>query len=264
MTEEADPGRFAGDTIMTIVSERTLNVPGSQYDAAMHLAALADLITTVLRTGIGAWGRPESRTWKSMVWESSAFVEDGIRLRRIVLVDHWSDDRKLHELHSWKTLGEQTIYELPMTLTVVVIGQRRISRYPSPWSRGWLHPRSRSLRIQKRGGETFKGGWVECWREQHDEISRDEWLDVMRKDNVMREVCFPVDVDLPRDGLLVPLRALAENKMREIFFTQKTPPPTISACDWPRRCKFHGCCWNLKEPTVSSGFVQLPQLIHTS
>lgn len=264
MSEEKDPGQCAGDTIMTIASERRLNVPGSQYDCALHLASLADIITTVLRTGTPAWAHPTSRAWQTLVWESSAFIEAGIRLRRIALVDRWSDERKLHELHSWKTLGEQAIYELPMTITVVVIGHRRIGRYHSQWSKGWLHPRSKTLRIQKRSGESFKGGWVECWREQHDGISRDYWLDMMHKDHVMPEVLFPVTVDLPRDNLLVPIRALAEHKMQEIVAAPKTPPPTISACDWPRRCKFHDCCWHLKEPTAHSGFVQLPQLIHTS
>lgn len=264
MSMEADPGRHAGDMVMTIASERTLNVAGSQYECALHLAALADLIVTVLRTGTSPFARPSSRTWKTLTWESSCFVEAGIRLRRVVLVDHWSEERKQHELHSWRTLGEQAIYELPMTLSVVVIGQRRISRYPSAWTRGWLHPRSRTLRIQKRGGESFKGGWTECWREQHDEISRDHWLEMMQKDHVLPKLVFPVDVDVPEDGFLVPIRALAENIMREIFQTSATPPPTISACDWPKRCKFHNCCWNLKEPTKLAGFVQLPQLIHTS
>lgn len=264
MSEEKDPGQWAGDTIMTIASERRLNVPGSQYDCALHLASLADIIVTTLRTGTGAWARPTPRTWQTLAWESSAFVEAGIRLRRVALVDRWTDERREHELHSWRTLGEQAIYELPMTLTVVVIGNRRIGRYHSPWSKGFLHPRSKNLRIKKRGGESFKGDWVECWREQHDEIERDDWLEMMHKDGVLPEVCFPVLVDIPKDGFRVPIRALAENKMREIFSTQKTPPPTISACDWPRRCKFHDCCWKLKEPTEGSGFVRLAQLIHTS
>lgn len=264
MATDGDPGQFAGDTIMTIASERRLNVPGSQYDCALHLASLADIITTVLRTGTPAWARPTDRTWQTMVWESSCFIEAGIRLRRIALVDRWSDERRMHELHSWRTLGEQAVYELPMTISVVVIGNRRVGRYPSPWSRGWLHPRSRTLRIQKRGGETFKGGWTECWREQHDEIEREHWIEMMRKDGVLSEHLFPIMVDLPKDGFLVPARALAQSKMQSIVTTTKTPPPTISACDWPRRCKFHGCCWNLKEPTANAGFVPLPQLIHSS
>lgn len=263
-SEEKDPGQHAGDTVMTIASERTLNVPGSQYECALHLASLADLITTTLRTGTPPWARPESRSWKTLTWESSCFVEGGIRLRRIALVDRWSDERKGHELHSWRTLGEQAIYELPMTITVIIIGHRRIGRYPSAWTRGWLHPRSRSLRIQKRGGETFKGGWVECWREEHDEISRDQWLEMMHKDKVLPELIFPVTADIPEDGFLVPIRALAENKIREVFSARETPPPTLSACDWPKRCKFHGCCWNLKEPRKLSGFVPLQQLMHTS
>ena len=264
MSEEKNPGQLAGDTIMTIASERRLNVEGSQYDCALHLASLADLITTVLRTGSPAWARPAARTWQTLTWESSAFVEAGIRLRRVAIVDRWSDERKLHELHSWRTLGEQALYELPMTITVIVTGQRRLGRYHSPWTRGFLHPHSHNLRIQKRSGESFSGGWAECWRELHDEIEREQWLEMMRKDGALPQVMLSLDVPVPGEELLRRVRALARNKMLGIFGTTNTPPPTISACNWPRKCKFHDCCWQLKEPSINTGFVQLAQLIHTS
>lgn len=264
MCEGNDPGQFAGDTIMTIASERRLNVPGSQYDCALHLASLADLITTALRTGTPAWARPAARTWQTLIWESSAFIERGIRLRRVVLVDRWSEERKLHELHSWRTLGEQAVYELPMTLTVIVHGQRRVGRYHTPWSQGWLHPLSKELRIKKRSGERFQGNWRECWREQHGEIDRDRWLEMMHKDKVMPEVMFNVDAPVPPDKLLVPVRTLAQDKMQALVESARTPRPTISACDWPRKCKFHACCWGFKDPNERNGFVRISQLVSTT
>lgn len=244
-----DPGQYAGDSIMSIAGERGLDFDGNRYECAMHNAALANIIVTVLRSG-RPWALPEDRKVKSFTWVSGCFVEpSGTRLRRVLCVDRWTDERKLSEMHSWRTLGEQAAYGLPMTLTVVLIGQRRDGKHHSPWSKGWLHPRSRNLRIAKRSGEKFDGNWIQCWREEQANISRDKWLDAMRADGVMHDVMFDVEVPVPDPAFLSKIGRLAERKMEAMTGTTEVPPPNISVCHWPTKCQFADCCWTFTEPS---------------
>jgi hypothetical protein len=252
-----DPGQYAGDSIMTMAAERGLDTSGNKYECAMHNAALADIIVTVLRSG-GPWARPEDRKVKSFTWVSGVFVEpSGTRLSRVICVDRWNDERKLSEMHAWRTLGEQAAYGLPMTLTVVLVGQRREGRHHSPWSKGFLHPRSRNLRIAKRSGEKFDGNWIQCWREEQENISRDKWLDAMRADGVMHDVLFDVEVPAPDPAFMSKIGRLAERKMEAITGAKEIPPPNISVCDWPTKCQFATSCWEFTEPSERTGFIAI-------
>lgn len=256
LTEESDFGQLAGDTVMTLATERELAVEGSQYTCAMHHAALADLIVTVLRARMPKLGRPEDRVTKTLTWVSGVYVEaSGVRLRRVVLVDRWSKERELAESHSWRALGEMSVYGMPMTLTVVLIGQRREGKHHSPWSKGFLHPVSRTLRIKKRDGESFGGNWTPCWREEQDWLSRDKWIDTMRADHVLNDVVFDVDLDLPHPMMMDKVKRLAESKLKAIALTQELPEPRISQCDWPVPCEFRDCCWSFREPSERTGFI---------
>lgn len=244
---------------MTLCAERGLDIAGSGiYAVAMHFAALSDVIVTVLRARMPNLGRPEDRTTKSLTWASNCFVEpSGVRLRRIVIVDRWNEERKLAESHSWRSLGEMAAYELPMSLTVVLVGQRREGKHHSPWSKGWLHPRSHNLRIRKRSGEGFDGRWIPCWREEQDELSRDLWIDTMRSDGVLGDVLFDVDLEQPCPELASKIRHLAANKLQAIREATVTPPPNISVCDWPTPCQFRECCWSFTEPSERNAFVTI-------
>lgn len=259
MSDEPDPGVRSGDEVMTIATERELDILTSQYDCASHTAALSDIITTVLRNrSTLRYERPEDRTVKSLTWVSGAFLEPtGLRLRGIRIVDRWSDERRQAELHSWRTLGEQAVYELPMTLTVIVVGQRRDGRHHSPWSRGYLHPKSRFLRIASRvGNKSAFSGFIPCWREECDNISRDKWIDQMEEDGAMSQVLMDVDLPVPDPAFLSKIRHLAEKKMQQIA-AKDVPPPNISACDWPTPCMFRKCCWSFTEPSERNGFFRV-------
>jgi hypothetical protein len=256
LTDEEDPGQLAGDTVMTLATERELAVEGSQYSCAMHHAALSDVITTVLRAGMPKLGRPEDRECQSPPWTSSAFLDaSGLRLRRVLMVDRWSSEREAAESHSWRSLGEMSIFGMPMTLTVVVIGQRRDGKHHSPWSKGFLHPANRNLRIKKRDGETFGKNWTQCWREEQAWISRDKWIDAMREDRVLHEAVFDVELDLPDADMMAKVRRLAQSKLREIRLARELPDPNISVCHYPVPCQFVDCCWNFKEPSERTGFI---------
>lgn len=241
---------------MTLASERELDVQGSQYSSAMNLAALADIVTTVLRSRLPVLAHPEDRVGKTFTWTSSAYVDpSGVRLRRFLLVDRWSSDRELAESHNWYGLGESSIYELPLTTTVIMVGQFREGKFHSPFSKGFLHPVSRTLRIKKRDGESFNKNWTSCWREEQDWLSRDKWIDTMRADHVLNDVVFDVDLDLPHPMMMDKVKRLAESKLKAIALTQELPEPRISQCDWPVPCEFRDCCWSFREPSERTGFI---------
>jgi len=259
MSEEDDPGQTAGDYVMTLAAERGLDIEGSGvYPIALHNAALADLVTILLRALEPPWARPEDRTVQGVSWASSAFLDpSGVRLHRVLIVDRWSDERSKAEQYSWKSLGEQSVYELPMTIHVVVIGQRRNGKHIGPFSQGYLHPRSRTLRIRKRTGEGFSKDWTRVWREEQDTISRAKWIDQINEDGVMQDAIFTLDCDPPPIKLASEIRALAESRMRQIQETKKAPGMNISQCWWPTACAFRHCCWvSHQEPSERTGFVK--------
>ena len=261
LTEEEDPGQFAGDMVMTYAAERTLDIEGSQYTCAVHTAALADIVVTALRGSGPAWARPADLPMKTLTWTSSAFLApSGVRLHRILMVDRWSTERYQAECHSWKGLGEMSVYQMPMTMTVVLIGQRRDGRHHSPWSKGWLHPQSRTLRIRKRSGE-FDGKWTECWRETSD-FSRDHWLDHMRSDYVLNDVLFEKEIKMPEQAMLSKIGHLAEKKLKRLADMTEIPDPTPSVCDWPTKCQFNNVCWQFRpEPTERDGFIRITETL---
>lgn len=261
-TDEEDPGQFAGDMVMTFAAERTLDVDGSQYTCAIHHAALADIIVTALRGSKDPWARPADCPMKSLAWESSCFLAaSGTRLHRVLMVDRWSEDRFRSEIHSWKGWGEVAAYGMPQTLHVVLIGQRRDGRHHSPWSKGWLHPRSRTLRIRKRSGE-FDGKWSECWRETAD-FSRDHWLDSMREDYVLPDVLFEKELPTPDQSVLSKIAHLAEKKLSTLQASTELPDPNPSVCDWPVPCQFRKCCWEFTVPSERNGFLPIETLLRS-
>jgi hypothetical protein len=257
--EEKDPGIAAGDRIMTLAAERGLAVPANdQYTVAEHYAALADLITFTIRTG-APWRRPEPVRVGKAVWEPSCFLAaSGARLKRIVLVDRWSDERTLSESHSWKSVGEAEAYCLPMTQTVVVIGQHREGRRHSPWSKAWIHPVVTSqIRMRKRSGEPFSGKWRQIWREDED-YNRETWLEAMTSDGILGDVLFETEVPVPEGAGAGKIRRLMERKLMDVEITKVLPDPRPSVCDWPVPCPFN--CWSFEQPSERNGFVRLSEL----
>jgi hypothetical protein len=254
---EEDPGQISGDHVMTIATERYLDIPSlDQYGTAMHYAALADLIVFVLRTG-AAWQRPEDTKVGREPWESSAWLnEAGTGLRRVVLVDRWNDERKLGESHSWKTAGECAAYGLPMKMIVVVIGQSRDGRRSTPWSKGWRHPVNDVLRMRKRNGKGFDGAWVPVMREDTD-YSRELWLETMTEDGVLADCLFEVDVEYSAQGRSN-IGRCAEQKLVQIREQKTLPSPHPSQCDDPiAPCQFRTECWAFRQPSLETGFIKV-------
>lgn len=261
MSEEDDRGQAAGDHVMTLAAERGIDIEGSGvYAIALHTAAIADIVTTLLRP-VGFTARPADRVTGTATWVSSSFLsQSGLRLHRVLMVDRWSDERSKAEQHSWKSLGEQSVYELPMTVHVVVLGQRRNQKYHGAFSKGYLHPHGRMLRIRKRDGESFSGKWTQAWREEQDTISRDKWIEQMDADGALQDSLFEIECEPPSKKMASEIRLLAESKLTQIQEMKGVPSLQPSSCFWPTPCAFAHSCWNSQKPSERSGFVPVSQL----
>lgn len=255
---DEDPGQIAGDSLMTIATDRGLDTPQQdQYGHAMHLAGLADILTWFLRPTATPWQRPEDVKVGKAIWESSAFLDpSGLRLRRIVLVDRWNDERARAESHSWRTVGECVAYDLPIVQTVIVIGQNREGRRHGPFTKGWTHPVNSALRMRKRSGEGFGGKWRPIFREEA-EFSREKWLDAMRDDGILGDVVFEIEVPVPEAPAKAKISYLMEKKLAEIKGLNVLPDPCPSQCDGLTPCQFNTCCWNFRLPSEEIGFIRL-------
>jgi hypothetical protein len=259
LSTDDDPGQAAGDEVMTLAAERGLDTKQFEvYGQALHLASLADIVTTVVRGAEPPWARPADQMVNGLPWASNAFLEpSGVRLRRVVIVDRWDDNRRQAESHSYFSLGEIAAYQMPMSMTVIVTGQSRDGRHHGPWSKGYFHPRFK-LRIRKRSGEGFDGNWVQIWREEHDELSRDKWIETMQSDGVFDDLKFDIEVPVPCEQIVSKIRKLIEKRLTVLSKMKETPLPSISQCDWPVPCMFRDVCWSFSEPSEKNGFTKIP------
>lgn len=259
-----DPGEMAGSAVMQYAEDRGLDTRSHKiYDSILHHAALADLLVTCIRkSGESPWlPAPGVQNWTS-----GAFISpDGLSLRRVVLVSHWSDERRDSECRSWYTLGEQAHYNLPMQMVVCVIGQERDGRRSTPFTTGFLHPKNHQLRFRKRSkgtrqdGNVFNDSWERIHREEHAEISRETWLNSMLTDDVLHEAVFRVDNPTPDQSRLQRVRQMAEAKLERLYALKEKPEGNLSSCDWPMPCPYLRCCHVLpeKEPSDKNGFIYL-------
>jgi len=254
-SDSPDPGQLAGDELFTLASTRGLDIAVSDlYGAATHLAAIADLVTWVLRPDKDRWERPADVSIGREPWVSCAFVRGNTSLRRVVLCDRWDGNRQLAEEHSWRTIGEIAAYGLPMTLMVAVLGSTREGRRHGPWSKAWEHPISHGLRMKRRDGKGFSGDWNAVFREDT-EYSREKWLDQMTQDGVLVDALITHEVAVPE--YIHKVRKLAEKKLSLIREMKIRPDPQISACDGPFPCSYREACWNFTDPCEKLGFIQI-------
>ena len=255
-------GQMAGETVLDIASDPGIfTTSHNPYPCAMNHACLADLLITTLRKpGDKAWIRPEP----VQNWTPACLMDpEGKTLRRIIIASHWTEERKLFESRNWFTVGEQAFYGLPMQLIVFVVGQERDGRRKSHWTVALKHTIGRTnIRFKRRVGNTsggFKDSWVEIWREDHDEISRETWLNAMLKDDVMQELIYRIDLPALSEAHAEKIRDLAHVKLEAIEKMKAKPPIQLTGCDWPVRCQFLNCCHGSREsePGPKFGFVEI-------
>lgn len=173
------------------------------YDVAIHHATLLELICTyLLAAEEGRWKRADSIKVNSDFYRPQSYLLQGNRIRRVVLATSWTPEREAEERNSWRTLGDIAMTGKPMVINVIIIGPLEFGKRQSPWTRGYLHPKSQELRIMGRPQEdgrraTFNDSWKQVWRESYARVLTKEWLGVMQKDRAFEKVVKTITVDLP-------------------------------------------------------------------
>lgn len=257
-------GEVAGSQVMQDAEDRGLDTDVQDvYGSVVHLAALSDILVSVIR-------KPNEAAWlippPVQNWTSQCFISpDGSHLRRIVMVSNWSDPRHYSECRSWFTLGEIAAYNLPMQMIVLILGPTRNGKVYGPWTQGYRHPMNRQLRFRKRSkgsraeGNVFNDKWEKIWREDHDDIKRETWLQGMLTDDVLPEVCFKVDVAIPAEKQLRRIRDMRDRKLERLYALKEKPEANLSTCDWPTPCVFRRMCHILPErnPSERTGFIRI-------
>jgi hypothetical protein len=236
---ESDPERAAENQMIALASNPGLDLEGPEvYPIAMHHARLAGIISVCLRSGGKAPWRPWGDVDGSFPWRSACYDAGDGQPRRVVLVDRWSDDRKMQETHGWRTVGELVALNRPIVLTSVEIGSSRAGRRVSPWTRCYLHPRNRMYRFRRQSAaEDFGANWKPVWREDSS-IKTDEWLDRMTEEGCMDQVKSCV-VPVPTrpaaylremERLASEMRVVGEPPMRLAGCYDRMSGPCVFAC----------------------------------
>jgi len=243
LTTLDDPGQTAHDVVMETFAEKQIDTKIlNLFDLGLHIACLADIVTTALRSG-SLWERPEDVRIGQGAWISSAFLNPNrTRLRGVFIVSNWNQDRENALRYSWHVLGECSVYQMPMELIVVHVGQMREGKYISPWTKGWIHPRSKELRIRKRSGEGFSGNWIPVFREERAEIERDVWMRAMQDDDVVSDCLTRIAVEYP-SNLGQKMREMATNQLADLAQMKEKPEMSLSQCFWPKPCPYRAECW---------------------
>ncbi len=270
-TEGQPWGDYAGSAMLQLAQDRGMDVDTPRlYPSVMHHAAIADLMVTAIR-------KPDETPWQFCPplpnWTSGCFISpDGKFLRRVVVVSSWSDERHTAECRAWASLGEIAHYELPMQQ--LVLDQRSLGfdtggvavhQETNGPSRGKYRDLGVAVAsfFRKKNrmtqSETFNDKWEKIYREDHDEISRETWLEAMLKDDVLREVCFREDIPVPPSPHLLRIRQMADKKLDRLYALKEVPEANLSGCDWPVACPYRKLCHVLpeKEPEEKYGFFSI-------
>lgn len=261
----SDRKRFnevAGETVMDIASQRDILADTNDvYGTSLHTACMADVISMALRRPSEApWRVPESLAIGSHTWTPGCFLnESETVLRRFVTVTAWSDARHYEEARSWASIGPVALYNLPIKIGVIVLGQMRNGKRSGYWSRGYLHPKNRKLRLKRKNfiGKGFSETWIEIFREDRDNISSEEWLAQMAEDEVLRDCAFSVTVDPLSSPERTRILDLAKRLLDEIYSLTEQPIPQLTGCFWPIPCSHASHCHKNILPSEKSGFVRI-------
>lgn len=248
VTPYPDP-KLAKEHVMQLAGERGWQTDRPDpYDQAVHYSYMAEVLARAIRQPSQVEGlnpHPAVQVGTTgLEWQPEAYlVGGGTRLMRVVLVDHWDDDRLMAELHGWRTIGDVCVTKLPMTIRVLVIGQSRGGRRTGHWTRARQHPRSKQLRFARRHerADGFAESWTTVWREDSG-VGVDAWVEQMARDGVLIESAFEKRVTVPGPyacgQVLEDIRRIGD----EIQLTQTEPklqfPMNRSACD----SVIHGPC----------------------
>lgn len=238
--------QVARQAVMDLAGERGVWTDrGDPYDVMVHHAYLAEAIARVLRQpSDGPLERHKGVKIGGHAWQPESYlVGGGTKLMRVVLADHWDDDRQLAECHSWRTMGDVCVTGLPMTMRVVVIGGMRNGKRHGHWTKARQHPQNRGLRFQRKHDKAdgFTASWKTVYRENCN-VGVEAWVEQMARDGVLREVAFSVNVRVPgeyaRKRVLEDIERIGDWMEENKEVDGGGLPMNRSACDSP----IHGPC----------------------
>jgi len=255
-----DAGDAAEAHAMDLAVDPGIDTPETDLlGLASHIASLAGFLAWLLRGDAAPWKRPEPIALPDgSPWTSRAFMDASeTHLRRVVLMDRWDSWAQLALERSWDVAGECSAYGVGMDCLIVEIGSLRSGRWANPFTRGYRHPVSKTLRFRKRDGDDLGATWSKVERE-HDSASRDEWLDALTDDGVLGEVVHIHSPNAPDTQMRQQLIDLAGRKLDQLRSVDCPPDPHFSQCfDRVRPCPFRSACPRGEEPSESLGFVRL-------
>lgn len=249
---EKDPERAAENEYLSLAASPGLDVVGGDvYSIAMHHAKLAGIVAAALRS---AWKEPWTPVEQvslsgDHLWQSAAYHAEGIR--RIALVDRWSDDRKQQEVSGWRTIGEVCALGKPLLVNAISIGHSKEKRRHSDWTRCYRHPRNGTYRMRRKTSEEdFSQTWKKVWREDSG-IPTLDWLKQMRADGSIADLVHTVMVPVPlgREAYLGEMVRLAG----ELASLREVPSMRLAGCYGFAPCPFLGVCPDVKPENY--GFV---------
>jgi len=244
-------GKSAKDAVMSLAANPGLDLQGIEtYSVAIHLAFLAEILSTYLLAGGEKWVR------------NGNLFKSGDELRRIILTDRWSEDRKMQEIRSWRTVAEVCRRDTPILLNFLTIGQSSDNRRISPWTRGWTHPRNQGLRFKKKDGDSPGETWNLQWRERSG-YPVERWLGRMQVDGVFGDLVHSVQVKIPkrREEYLREIQRI-EGEIAEL---PDNPPMRRSGCYANfSPCQFLDVCHHQGVKTPSEcGWIKLTDIKNT-
>jgi hypothetical protein len=222
-----------------------LDIEGADvYDIAVHLGTLANTIVAYLRGNDSPWKKVEPVRCP-FEWESACYESPDGRLRRIVLVDRWTEERKLEEARSWRTIGEICALSREMLINAIVIGQSYGKRRVSHWARTFTHPKNHGIKFKKKT-ETLSASWKQVWREDWNGTTED-WLYQMQKDECFDDLVFALKVGIPNRQ-----EEFVADMMRiggEMLLLLQNPPMRRSGCFGFSPCPFLETCYRQEAKT---------------
>ena len=242
----------ASDAAMALCCENTIDTTEQDLlGIASHIAALAEMIVWILRPENAPWERPEPIAVGKHTWTPICFrgATDRV-LRQIAIVDRVNE---LELLNSWEIRGEMAVYDMPMALIVVNIGQLRNGRWKCPLAYGYRHPQAKDLRFKKRDESQFGENWTRVFREA-DHSTTDEWFEGMVHDGVLTECVNVMPCEIPVDS--EEIVKLIERKLDRIHGLAEVPEPQPSMCfNRISPCPFRHVC--REGPSEDAGFIKV-------
>jgi hypothetical protein len=222
-------------------------------------------LTAISRRPLDLVKLPSLERLGDFVWQASSLI--GRTLHRWITVDRWDAPEISRQLHSWYTVGDMAVFDMPLELHVIEIGQVQRGRRQSAWARAYKDPLiAGRFRFQRKDGfgghRALKGNWQPLWYADQPKPDPEMWVDLMDKDGVTDQLIHHSLVShLPaaiRGDTLKQLETIGKRisaEMREPM----DAPMSRGACDQLSPCPFQGACFRAEPwaPVEEAGLYSL-------